>query len=347
MEETGNSMKKVPLRETNVIQEYLDGMAIKELAEKYDRSHQSIGQFLRRQGIETEKRIQTKSPYTLDEHWLDELDCEEKWYFLGFFYADGVNSIDRNQIRVKLNIRDIDMLELFQSWFKSNRPLLPLDKDGEVYTYNDCKELALTSGHLCKRLLELGAPNAKTTILKFPNWIPDDAMNHFLRGYFDGDGNIFVFPKSKNSGLRANITIVGSHDFISGLDKYFEKKFKIKSNVYPHENYVNLKIEKAQDLKVFLDWLYQDATCFMSRKYDKAIEFLKGRDFSIETSYEKRNRIEKDIENLVERYNNGETISTLAKEYDCSINAMSRHLKKHGVVLRKNVPPKRTKKKIE
>lgn len=55
MEETGNSMKKVPLRETNVIQEYLDGMAIKELAERYGCTHQNVSQFLKRNGIKVEK----------------------------------------------------------------------------------------------------------------------------------------------------------------------------------------------------------------------------------------------------------------------------------------------------
>ena len=88
MEETGNSVKKVPLRETNVIQEYLDGMAIKDLAEKYECTHQNVSQFLKRNGIKVEKRIKNITPYTINEHWLDELDCEEKWYFLGFFYAD-------------------------------------------------------------------------------------------------------------------------------------------------------------------------------------------------------------------------------------------------------------------
>lgn len=345
MEETGNSMKKVPLRETNVIQEYLDGMVIKDLAEKYGCTHQNVSQFLKRNGIKVEKRIKNTTPYTLNEHWLDELDCEEKWYFLGFFYADGINSVNKNQIRVKLNIKDIDRLNLFKEWFNSNRPLLPLDENGEIKTYQGCKELALTSKYLCGRLTELGAPENKTKILKFPEFVSDDMMNHFIRGYFDGDGNVTVI--NNQNSVRGNITIVSSIDFCLGLKEYLENKLNISVNFQNKETYGRIQIEKNNHVKIFLDWLYKDANCYMKRKYDDYIKFINERDFSIETSYEKRDRINKDIENLIKRYNDGETVTVLAKEYDCSVNAMSRHLKKHGVVLRKNVPPKRTKKKIE
>ena len=341
MEETGNSMKKVPLRETNVIQDYLDGMAIKDLAEKYDRSHQSIGQFLRRQGIETEKRIQTKSPYTLDEHWLDELDCEEKFYFLGYFYADGGNSVDRNQIRIKLNIQDKYMLETFRNWFKSNRPLLPLDKNGEICTYKGCKELDLTSEYLCKRLAELGAPETKSAILQFPAFIPDKFMSHFIRGYFDGDGNICIFGNNKNKELRANITITSSNYFIDGLYKYILNTLEIDSRVDDCEGkvYKRLQIEKNKEVKKFLDWMYKDATVYLTRKYNDYIKFSNSRDFSKETSYEKRDRIRADSETIISRYLNGESATTISKDYDCSINVITRLLKANNIEIRKNTTP--------
>ena len=348
MEETGNSVKKVPLRETNVIQEYLDGMAIKNLAEKYGCTVQNVRGFLNRHGVETKRKTQTSSPYTLNEKWLDEMDCQEKWYFLGFFHADGTNSVNKNQIRVKLNIQDINMLELFKKWFGSNRPLLPLDKNGEIRTYQGCKEIVLTSKHLCDRMTELGAPENKTEILQFPDWIPDDMMNHFLRGYFDGDGNITLFKtRSENEQIRANITIVSSHDFINNLNKYFLNNLGFESNVYHEKKYANLKIEKAKDIKIFLDWLYQDASCFMPRKHDKAVSFLNGRDFTIETSYEKRDRIIADKEKIVQRYLNGETATKIALDYNCLMSTITRYLKKWGIEIRKTMPPKRTKKKIK
>lgn len=334
-----NSKKRVPIGETNVIQEYLDGASVRDLADKYGFTRQNVSQYLKRNGIKIEQRIFTQSPYTLDEHWLDELDCQEKYYFCGMFFADGTNSVDRNQIRMKLHIKDIDRLKLFQKWFHSNRPLLPLDKDGEIRTYGNCKEMVLTSKHLCDRLTELGAPDNKSTILQFPGFVPDDMMNHFIRGYFDGDGSITLFAKTKNGEVRANVTFVSSHDFIKGLNQYLEDHLSIRPNVYHRENFSLLKIEKAQELKKFLDWLYQNANCFMARKHDRAVEFLNGRDFSIETSYDKRNRIVQDKDIIIQRYLDGESGTKIAKDYGCAVGTMAKWLHKWGVEIRKNTTP--------
>ena len=120
-----------------------------------------------------------------------------------------------------------------------------------------------------------------------------------------------------------------------------------ESNIYHEKNYANLKIEKIKDIKTFLEWLYQDATCFMSRKHVKAIEFLNERDFTIETSYEKRDRIIADKEKIIQRYLNGETATKIAFDYNCLMSTITRYLKKWGIKTRKIMPPKRTKKKIE
>ena len=339
MEESENNTQKtrIPLRETNVVQEYLDGASIAELARKYGCTSQNVRNFLVRRGIKVERRGFSKTPYTLDEHWLDELDCQEKWYFLGFFYADGTNSVDRNQIRMKLHIKDVDMLNLFRKWFNSNRPLLPLDKDDKICTYQNCKEMALTSKHLCDRMNELGAPDNKSTILQFPDFVPDDMMNHFIRGYSDGDGGITAFPPSKKGIVRGNITIVSSHDFIRGLDKYLREHLNIEANVYRRENHSILRVEKAKYLKTFLDWLYQDATCFMPRKHNEAVKFLNGRDFSIETSYEKRDRINQDKDIIIQRYLSGESGTKIAKDYDCSVKTMTGWLK-NGILKLGKIP---------
>ena len=342
MEETGNSMKKVPLRETNVIQDYLDGMAIKDLAEKYDRSHQSIGQFLRRQGIETEKRIQTKSPYTLDEYWLDNLDCEEKFYFLGFFAADGFNETPKNRVRIKLQREDKYMLEKFKDLFQSNRDIQ--DSDYFNKTYNKIEyssELYITSKYLCKRLEELKLPDNKSLILEFPDYIPEKFLHHYIRGYFDGDGSISTFGNNKNGELRANITFVGSNSFIDKLYKIILEKLGIDSRIDNCDGkaYKRLQIEKNREVKKFLDWLYKDSSIYLIRKYNKYNEFSNSRDFTKETSYEKRDRIRSDSKTIISRYLNGESATTISKDYDCSINVITRLLKANNIEIRKNTTP--------
>lgn len=334
---------RIPLGETNVIQEYLDGWAIADLARKYGCSDTNVGQYLRYHGVETNgQRLKTETPYTLNEHWLDELDCEEKYYFVGMFYADGTNSADRNQVRVKLEENDKYLLELFQSWFESDRPLQFNLYDPGGRKPERTWEFNVTSKYLCNRMTELGCPPVKSTITKFPTWVPDDMMPHFIRGVYDGDGSISLFGNNKNGQPRANITIVNSIDFVDGLHKYITETLNIRANINDYggdQVYKSVQIEKAHDVKKFLDWMYKDATVFMTRKHDSYIEYITKRDFSKETSYDKRDRIRANAEMIIQRYNNGESMTAIGKSYDCSIGVISRLLKSNGIEIRKNTTP--------
>ena len=68
-------------------------------------------------------------------------------------------------------------------------------------------------------------------ILKF---IPKYLIKDFLRGYFDGDGNV-MFGKKYTSGIKYNINICGNEEFLlntyqiffpSTNKMYFDKKSK-------------------------------------------------------------------------------------------------------------------------
>ena len=350
MENSGNNIqkKRIPLRETDVIQEYLDGIAIKDLAEKYDCTHQNVGQFLRNNGIATEKRIQTKSPYTLDEHWLDKIDCQEKAYFLGFFGADGYNDPKRNRVKFKLQVKDRDILEKFKECFKSNRPLIygeyeRPEKNGSIeYTY----ELYLTSSYLSNKLTELGYPPNKTEILQFPTNIPEEYLSHYIRGYFDGDGSISI-SQNKNGTYKAEVTIVSSKYFNESLNQFLIDKFNIKANLYEKEHYLVLKIQKQNDLKKFLDYIYKDSKIHLNRKYERYITFINSRDFSKLTLKEKSKKVKADSDKIIKRYLEGEAASVIAKNYDCSSNVILRLLKANNIEIRKNTTPQQRALKVK
>lgn len=70
-----------------------------------------------------------KSPYHFDEHWLDELDSEEKFYFLRFFAADGCNKSQYNNAVIGIQDGDLELLEKFKVLLKSDRPIR-IEKNG-------------------------------------------------------------------------------------------------------------------------------------------------------------------------------------------------------------------------
>ena len=80
-------------------------------------------------------------------------------------------------------------------------------------------------------LINLGCIPNKSLTLTFPDFINDELLPHFIRGYFDGDGCIWngkrkkvVVKDSRNkTGYRERIihnvkfTITGNYTFISKL----------------------------------------------------------------------------------------------------------------------------------
>lgn len=285
------------LSNTNVIQEYLDGKTTYELGEKYGVNRATVGRYLKKQGVELRSSKDDmyadswKSPYHFDEHWLDELDCEEKFYFLRFFAVDGCNKSQYNNAVIGIQDGDLELLEKFKILLKSDRPIR-IEKNG----VNKKKEqrfravFELTSKYFCSKLTELGLMRAKTLKICFPDYIPDKYLSAYVRGVFDGDGCVSIcYTTSKPKG-SCNIT--GTELFIKDLQKIFIEKLNVHATVdNQHGNSWAVDINRQEDMKIFLDWIYGDANIYLERKYQKYLEFLSSRDFSQESVRQRKRRI--------------------------------------------------------
>ena len=95
--------------------------------------------------------------YNFDEHYFDNIDCQEKAYWLGFFAADGYNHRSRGCIEFRLHRQDREILEKFKSYLNANNPI-------GLYKKTYCN-LSLYSRHLCEKLAEYGLGQAKTYTL--------------------------------------------------------------------------------------------------------------------------------------------------------------------------------------
>jgi intein-encoded DNA endonuclease-like protein len=92
----------------------------------------------------------------------------------------------------------------------------------------------------------------------------ESLYSHFIRGYFDGDGCI------SKTGRGAKCNIVSSYDFCIYLSKFLEEKLDIYSVVYHAENPQTgrLFINRKDDTKKFVDYMYKNADLYMNRKHD-------------------------------------------------------------------------------
>lgn len=142
----------------------------------------------------------------------------EMAYVLGFFLADGTFDITkRGGYYFGFNITDKEILYLIRKMLGSKhkiseRPARP--RESKSY------RLQIGDKEMCEDLLSLGVSPRKTFQLSVPK-IPVQFVFDFVRGYFDGDGNVwcgYINKKRKRSTFVIQITFTsGSATYLKSL----------------------------------------------------------------------------------------------------------------------------------
>jgi intein-encoded DNA endonuclease-like protein len=140
----------------------------------------------------------------------------EMAYILGFLFADGNIIITRRNTHfVSFYTADESLLEKIKHIILSDHKIsLRAVRSGNVY------RLQIGSKEWFDDLIKLGLVPNKTSRMFLPE-IPHDYIGDFVRGYFDGDGNVWVGDIHKNRVKNSKTIQVsftsGSHDFLVSL----------------------------------------------------------------------------------------------------------------------------------
>lgn len=204
--------------------------------------------------------------YNFNEHYFDNIDCQEKAYWLGFFAADGYNHRNKGCIEFRLHKQDIEILEKFKSCIGASNPI-------GLYKETYCN-LNLYSKYLCEKLAEYGLYQAKTYTLQLPV-LEESLMRHFIRGYFDGDGCFSVTKRNdrKNPNSKTyQFNITGMEGPLSIIQQHLVDNVGIvKNSLKKRVSTVAVTIHYGGRgvCKKILDYLYDNATIYLQRKYNK------------------------------------------------------------------------------
>ena len=253
VEEALNKCKKA-------LEEYLNSnSSIRELSVKYKINRGFFSGYALGKGIDIYSR---KSK--CNDRIFDVIDTEDKAYWLGFLYADGCVYKYNNSYRVELSLKegDLEHIKKFKA-FMCSESRISYRKLQKAY------RIGIGSRRIYERLIELGCMPNKSLILKFPtdSQVPNSLLKHFIRGYFDGDG-CFSLRHNVHS-IAPNICILGTEDFLSGIQKIYNGKISKKST----ENIYSLRFRKEEALK-FLKDIYTNSHIYLDRKYDRFIAVL-------------------------------------------------------------------------
>lgn len=205
-----------------------------------------------------------------DESFFNSIDTEEKAYFLGLMYADGNNT--RSGMIISLCEPDQYLLERFANALGYTGGLTLPKKRKSFH-----KQKHVLSAHglrISSQLGRLGCAPNKSLCLRFPtpDQVPDELMNHFLRGYFDGDGTVRHDKKAN----KFQVQLTSSGDFCAGLNDFLEGRFGFRgmTHTYSHSKAEDIRLSTRTGL-VLLDYLYDNCSIKMIRKYNKMVAFLK------------------------------------------------------------------------
>ena len=196
-------------------------------------------------------------------------------YILGFLYADGnMIKTKRGTHFIAFYSNDFSLLQEIKNVIKAEHVISKRSgRTGEV-----CR-LQIGSREWFDDLCALGLTPNKTKRMLLPD-IPDEFFTDFVRGYFDGDGNVWIGHVHK---YRPTSTYTIQTSFTSGSMAFLESLrcrlhtqglvggslFKLKAG-----NYGRLTLSKQDTLKIYRIMYNAPHRLYLERKKVVFEEFV-------------------------------------------------------------------------
>jgi DNA-binding CsgD family transcriptional regulator len=212
--------------------------------------------------------------YSVNERFFDAVTCEAVAYVLGWFYSDGCVD-NQGKMRIQIQKGDEEILYIIKELMGYNGPLYEVPPPKRFPHRKAQVTLCINRKTLADNLIRLGCTPNKSLTLQYPHSIiPDRLRSHFIRGVFDGDGSISVKQEK-----YLNISITSSEAFLQPLRDFLLEELNIPTKHYyrySHTNTMQMMITRTKDAEKFLEWIYQDATYYLTRKFQKYQQHLKN-----------------------------------------------------------------------
>jgi len=215
------------------------------------------------------KKTQVKK-YNYDESIFSDIKTEEEAYWLGFIMADGCNI--NNKI-LRIDIKDKGHLEKLSSLIypDGDKPIQERDLGfGPIYMFS-CAVVKIVGN-----LNNYGIVPRKSNIANLPK-LNKKVYRHFIRGLFDGDGNLYYSYSHKHSPKYRGYqySIVGSYKLIKGVQELIKEQTNIDIKFYTMKNIFRILKKGNKSIMTIMDWMYKDSTIHLDRKYKQYQEFKK------------------------------------------------------------------------
>jgi hypothetical protein len=254
-----------------LIKEYNEGKSCSFLGKKYSISHSTVSKYLKSKGINVVNRQNLQQG--LNKRIFENIDNEEKAYWLGFLYADGYISNKTTHISLSLKKSDKVHLEKFKSFLKTSAKI-SYRKRLKAYRLSfRCKQMR-------EDLIKLGCtPNKSMTISQIPN-IPEELKIHFIRGFFDGDGCITYSNERRDSTRLPAINITSNKKMLIAICTYLNEPRTLTPKKGTDVCIIRWSGAKAINI---LNMMYENSNIHLDRKHLR-YKIFKQNNFAVRKS---------------------------------------------------------------
>ena len=178
---------------------------------------------------------------------------------------------------------EIEPIDKFKKYIQTDKKVGCYKKSTSYSDKGYEYKLALISDKLVSDIEKLGVIERKSLTLTFPD-IKDELIPHFIRGYFDGDGSVFLHkdPRKEYSyNEYLGINICGTREFLTVLTKhlpFLEEGQCVYKEKRKETNCWNLKLASNMKSLELYHYMYKDCDdLFLSRKKEKFENFIKDK----------------------------------------------------------------------
>lgn len=238
-------------------------MTIEDVANKFSICCPSVIKILNEYRIKRYTKVQLFSP-DLDEHYFDNINTEEKAYFLGLIITDGyIHQTKGRQPLVSITLQECDkyILEKFKKEIHLNKTIT---SDGR-----GCCGLNILSKGLVNGLKKYGITENKSLSTIFPKNIPNNLYCHLIRGILDGDGSVSFYARpNRKSHVKAIRFCQGNKKFLNDIvDFLFDECNIDKINIYQEkETLWSIAYRKNESMIKLIKYMYDNAHIYLKRK---------------------------------------------------------------------------------
>ena len=236
-------------------------MSATKIGELYHLSKTPILRILKENKVEI---IQHRHKIEADYNIFENIDSQEKAYWLGFLAADGCNYERQYNASIILNIhqKDREHLEKFKTFMKSNAKIVDYIQNVGFSNNTSMCKIVFNSKKLSKDLSDKGVVPNKSLILQKPK-IDEQYYLSFILGYFDGDGSIYKTNQYNNYC----ISIQGTKELLEWINSILNISLKLEKRIDNNVNSYYIRCGGTLKPYLILKQLYEKCPICLTRKF--------------------------------------------------------------------------------